>query len=135
MNLGTATTPLQSNVSGYLWNGVYRRDFQNGFVLVNPGSTTYTLNLGGTFQEVQGTGGGTMTDAQLDANGNYIGGSLSYQNVSSITLTGGSAAIFLNPSGTGTITITNPAQASANPVTTTSVGVSVLGRRTATITT
>ena len=128
LNLGTATTPLQSNVSGYLWNGVYRRDFQNGFVLVNPGSITNTLNLGGTYQEVQGTGGGTMTDAQIDANGNYIGGSLTYQNVSSITLTGGSAAIFLNPSGTGTITITNPAQASANPVTTTSVGVSVLGQ-------
>ena len=54
LNLGTATTPLPSNVSSYLWNGVYRRDFQNGFVLVNPGSTTYTLNLGGTYQQVQG---------------------------------------------------------------------------------
>ena len=123
LNLGPATTPLQSNVSGYLWNGVYRRDFENGFVLVNPGSTTYTLNLGGTYQEVQGTGGGTMTDSQLDANGNYIGGSLSYQNMSSVTLTGGSAAIFLNP-----ITITNPAQASSNPVTGTTVGLSVLAQ-------
>src|SRR5262245_25756333 len=83
LDLGTPTTPLPGNVSGYLWNGVYRRDFQNGFVLVNPGSTTYTLNLGGTFQQVQGHGGGTMTDAQIDANGNYIGGSLTYQNVSS----------------------------------------------------
>jgi len=97
LNLGAATTPLPSNVSSYLWNGVYRRDFQNGFVLVNPGSTTYILNLGGNYQKVQGHGGGTFSDAQLDANGNYIGGSLTYQNVSSITLTGGSAAIFLNP--------------------------------------
>jgi hypothetical protein len=97
LNLGTPTTPLPSNVSGYLWNGVYRRDFQNGFVLVNPGSTTYTLNLGGTYQLMQSQGGGTLTDAQLDANGNYIGGSLTYQNVNSITLAGGSAAIFLNP--------------------------------------
>ena len=40
-----------------------------------------------------------MTDAQIDANGNYIGGTLSYQDVSSVTLAGGSAAIFLNPSG------------------------------------
>ena len=127
MNLGTATTPLPSNVSSYLWNGVYRRDFQNGFVLVNPGSTTYTLNLGGTYQEVQGHGGGTMTDSQIDANGNYIGGSLSYQNVSSVTLAGGSAAIFLNPTNSGP-TVVTPAQAAANPVTGTSVGLSVLGQ-------
>jgi hypothetical protein len=96
LNLGAAVSPLQSNVSGYLWNGVYRRDFQNGFVLVNPGTTTYTLNLGGNYRLVQGTGGGTMTDADVDANGNYVGASLTYQNVNSITLTGGSAAIFLN---------------------------------------
>ena len=63
LNLGAATTPLASNVSSYLWNGVYRRDFQNGFVLVNPGTTTYTLNLGGTYQEVQEQGGGALTDA------------------------------------------------------------------------
>jgi Hypothetical glycosyl hydrolase family 15 len=97
LNLGTATTALPTNVSSYLWNGVYRRDFQNGFVLVNPGSTSYTLNLGGAYQLVQGHGGGTLTDAQLDANGNYIGGSLTYQNMSSITMAGGTAAIFLNP--------------------------------------
>jgi hypothetical protein len=126
LNLGAPTTPLQSNVSGYLWNGVYRRDFQNGFVLVNPGSTTYTLNLGGTYQQVHGNGGGTMTDAQLDANGNYIGGSLTYQNVGSVTLAGGSAAIFLNPSGGPTVV--NPAKAASNPVTGTSVGLSVLGQ-------
>jgi Bacterial Ig-like domain (group 3)/Hypothetical glycosyl hydrolase family 15/Domain of unknown function (DUF4214)/SdrD B-like domain len=112
LNLGTAVTPLQSNVSGYLWNGVYRRNFQNGFVLVNPGSTTYTLNLGGTYQLVQGTGGGPMTDADLDANGNYTGGSLSYQAVSSITLAGGSAAIFLNNNLTGSSTTL---AASVNP--------------------
>ncbi len=95
LNLGAATTPLPSDVSSYLWDGVYRRDFQNGFVLVNPGTTTYTLPLGGNYQEVQGHGGGTLTDADLDANGNYIGGYLTYQNVNSVTLAGGSAAIFL----------------------------------------
>jgi hypothetical protein len=68
LNLGTAVTPLPSDVSAYLWNGVYRRDFQNGFVLVNPGSTTYTLNLGGNYQLVQGSGGGPMTNADLDTN-------------------------------------------------------------------
>jgi hypothetical protein len=128
LNLGAPTTPLPGNVSGYLWNGVYRRDFQNGFVLVNPGSTTYTLNLGGNYQEVQASGGGTMTDAQLDANGNYIGGSLNYLNVNSITLAGGSAAIFLNPTGSSPLTVTTPAQADANPVTGTTVGLSVQGQ-------
>jgi Bacterial Ig-like domain (group 3)/Hypothetical glycosyl hydrolase family 15/Domain of unknown function (DUF4214)/SdrD B-like domain len=104
LKLGTAVTPLQSKVSGYLWNGVYRRDFQNGFVLVNPGTTAYTLNLGGNYQLVQGTGGGTMTDADIDANGNYIGASLTYQNVNSVTLQGGSAAIFLKNTLAGATT-------------------------------
>jgi len=124
LNLGTAVTPLQSDVSGYLWNNVYRRDFQNGFVLVNPGDTTYTLSLGGNYRLVKGTGGGTMTDADIDANGNYIGAALTYQNVNSVTLTGGSAAIFLNSS----LTVAKAAQAAANPVTGVSVGLSVLGQ-------
>jgi hypothetical protein len=104
LNLGTATTALPTDVSSYLWNGVYRRDFQNGFVLVNPGTTSHTLNLGGTYQLVKGSGGGTLSDSQIDASGNYIGGSLSYTNMSSITLGGGTAAIFLN---TSTVSGTN----------------------------
>jgi Hypothetical glycosyl hydrolase family 15/Invasin, domain 3 len=99
LNLGTATTALPTDVSSYLWNGVYRRDFQNGFVLVNPNNSSFTLNLGGTYQLATPSGGGVLTDADLNASGNYIGGSLSYQNMSSITLGPGSAAIFLNPSG------------------------------------
>jgi hypothetical protein len=105
LKLGSPTTSLQSNVSGYLWDGVYRRDFQNGFVLVNPGTTAYTLNLGGNYQQVHASGGGTMSDAQIDANNNYIGGSLSYQSVSSVTLAGGTAAIFLNPTTVSGVTV------------------------------
>jgi hypothetical protein len=104
LNLGPAVTPLKSNVSGYLWNGVYRRNFQNGFVLVNPGNTTHTLNLGGYYRLVHGTGGGTMTGGDIDGNGNYIGASLTYQHVNSVTLTGGSAAIFLNNTRSATST-------------------------------
>jgi hypothetical protein len=129
LDLGAPTTPLPSSVSGYLWNGVYRRDFQNGFVLVNPGSTTYTLNLGGTYRQVKASGGGTLSDAQIDANGNYIGGSLTYQDAGSATLAGGSAAIFLNPPADGALAVQTPAQASANPVTGTAVGLSVLGQK------
>ena len=124
LNLGAPTSPPPGNVSAYLWDGVYRRDFQNGFVLVNPGSTAYALNLGGAFQEVQGHGGGTLTDAQLDANGNYVGGSLTYQNVSGVTLAGGTAAVFLN----NPLTVATPAAAAPVPVTGVSVGLSVLGQ-------
>ena len=106
LNIGAPTTPLPASVSGYLWNGVYRRDFQNGFVLVNPGSTTYTLNLGGTYRRAIASGGGILSDAQIDATGNYIGGSLTYQNVSNVTLTGGTAAIFLNPAPASVATVT-----------------------------
>lgn len=38
------------------WNGVLRRDFENGIVLVNqPGQTTETLSLGGSFRNLAGT--------------------------------------------------------------------------------
>jgi hypothetical protein len=126
LNLGTPTTPPPSDVSSYLWNGVYRRDFQNGFVLVNPGGTSHTLNLGGTYQQVHGHGGGTMDDCQLDAHGNYIGGSLSYTNVSSVTLAGGTAAIFLTPHSP--LSVATRAHAAANPVKGTSVSLGVLGQ-------
>jgi putative glycosyl hydrolase-like family 15 (GHL15) protein/Big-like domain-containing protein len=40
----------------YLWNGVWRRDFTNGFVLMNePGASTKTLSLGGTYTTVSGS--------------------------------------------------------------------------------
>ncbi len=95
LDLGAATTPLPGDVSRYLWNGVYRRDYANGIVLVNPNDNTFTLDLDGNYQVVIGTGGGTLTDAQLDESGNYIGGSLSMQMASSVTLAPGSALILL----------------------------------------
>jgi hypothetical protein len=105
LNLGAPTTATPGSVSSYLWNGVYRRDFQNGFVLVNPGSTSYTLNLGGTFQQMHGHGGGTMSDAQIDANGNYTGGSLTYSSVNSVTMAGGTAAVFLKPATVSAVSV------------------------------
>jgi hypothetical protein len=126
LNLGAASTPLPTNISSDLWNGVYRRNFQNGFVLVNPNNSSYTLNLGGTYQLATPSGGGILSDAGLDANGNYIGGSLTYQSMSSITLAPGSAAIFLNPTS-NPVNIVTPAGTSANPVTGTTVNLSVLG--------
>ena len=43
----------------YLWDGVWRRDFADGFVLVNPsGGTSKSLDLGATYMGIDGTGAG-----------------------------------------------------------------------------
>ena len=49
-------TDLGDATSGrYIWNGVWRRDFMRGIVLLNePGGTTKTLSLGGTFTTTSG---------------------------------------------------------------------------------
>jgi hypothetical protein len=93
--LGAPLAGPASSVSQYLWSGVYRRDFQNGTVLVNPFSTAITVTMGANYQLATGHGGGKLSDASLDANGNYIGGTLSYQTVNSFTLQPGSAALLL----------------------------------------
>ena len=84
-------------MSQYLWNGVYRRDFQNGLVLVNPTNSTITLDLGQTYEQATGSGGGVLDASSLDAAGNYIGGTLNETAVNSVTLQPGSAAILLTP--------------------------------------
>jgi hypothetical protein len=99
LDFGTAVTPLATNVSNYLWNGLYRRDYQNGIVLVNPGNTPITVNLGGDYFLAQGHGGGLMNGTSIDATGNYDGGYLTYQQVSSVTVPAGSAALLMNNAG------------------------------------
>jgi hypothetical protein len=99
IDLGPAVTPLATDVSQYMWNNVYRRDFQNGIVLVNPTNSTFTVTLGQNYRLVQFSGGGGLDDTSLDANGNYIGGSLSYTDVNTVTLAPGSSFILLNESG------------------------------------
>lgn len=55
-NLGSALG------SRYSWNGLWRRDFENGFVLVNPpGSPTQSVSLGGTYTEIWGGGVSSLT--------------------------------------------------------------------------
>jgi hypothetical protein len=49
----------------YQWNGLYRRDFDNGFVLLNePGATTKTVSLGGTYKN---TAGASVSSVSLSA--------------------------------------------------------------------
>ena len=91
--LGAAKTALPAHVDELLWNGVYRRDFQNGFVLVNPTDTQRQLALGGTYERLVPSGGGQMSDGDIGADGSYLGGTLAWQAVSTLTLPAGSAAI------------------------------------------
>jgi hypothetical protein len=49
----------------YMWNGVWRRDFTRGFVLLNePGASTKTLSLGGSYKN---RAGNTVTSVTLGA--------------------------------------------------------------------
>ena len=49
----------------YSWNGVFRRDFERGIVLVNqPGQTTKSLSLGNSFKTLAGT---SVTSVSLPA--------------------------------------------------------------------
>jgi hypothetical protein len=77
-------------------NQVYRRDFDNGFVLVNPTNPwdgtgyTATVNLGGVYYLAVTSGGG-----EVPADGTRPG-SVSYSPVASVTLPPYSAAVLLN---------------------------------------
>jgi hypothetical protein len=79
-----------SDVSGLLSGGVYRRDFAQGSVLVNPSSSAVTVDLGGTHQRVVPSGGGAV-----DASGATTG-SISMQAVTSLSVAATSAEIVLN---------------------------------------
>jgi hypothetical protein len=76
LNLGPATDALPSDISAYrLANGLYRRHFQNGYVLVNPTGSdmTYTF-ISGDPQCLVGISGG----GDIDANGNVPADSVTY---------------------------------------------------------
>jgi hypothetical protein len=96
LNLGPAVTPLASDVSQYLWGGAYRRDFQNGVVLVNPGNSPITVDMGQVYEQVGFSGGGPLSDSSLDGAGRYVGGSLSETPTQVVTLAPGSAAFLMN---------------------------------------
>jgi hypothetical protein len=69
--------------------GIYRRDYSNGLVLVNPTAGTVTVNLGGTYRQVTANGGGYVPDNGVPT------GNLFYTDVTSLTLVPGEAAILL----------------------------------------
>ena len=67
--LGAAQTTAMAGIDDLLDpSGCYRRDFQNGIVIVNPTQAAINVNLGGTFKQVQPSGGGAV-----DSSGNVTG--------------------------------------------------------------
>ena len=70
-------------------NHVYRRNFTNGFVLVNPTGSSYTVNLGGTYYRVSTSGGGLVPFSGIPS------GSVTTSAVSSVTLPAYSAVVLL----------------------------------------
>jgi hypothetical protein len=59
IDLGPAQTTAMK-IADLSWNGLYRRDFAKGVVLVNPTTTAVRVDLGGTLKRVQFTGGGAV---------------------------------------------------------------------------
>jgi len=57
--------PVQGPVGVAYQGGVYRRDFENGIILVNPrGNGRQTVNLGGTFRKIAGKQDPTINNGQ-----------------------------------------------------------------------
>jgi hypothetical protein len=60
LDLGAAQKTA-ATVDDFLWNGIYRRDFANGVVLVNPTTSPVRVNLGATLKRVEPEGGGPVS--------------------------------------------------------------------------
>ena len=105
LDLGGAKGAMPTGIDA-LWNsgwGVYRRDYTNGIVLVNPGAGTVTLpNLGASYWRVIASGGGLV-----DSGGSY-GGTVSASAVTNLALPPFSAAVLLTTNYYGVGTNTAP---------------------------
>lgn len=93
--LGRAVDALPATIGG-LWDaarGVYTRRFLHGRVYVNPGTTTRSFDLGGSFDRVTPVGGGAVPPSGVAP------GSLTYTPVTSLTLGPHQAAVLLDDAG------------------------------------
>jgi len=90
--LGNPVTTATVNVDDLLQSGVYRREFQNGIVLVNPSQSSVDVALGVTFKRVVPQGGGSVPP-DVAPNGQV--GTLSTTDVSTIVVAPTSAEILL----------------------------------------
>ena len=107
LDLGGARGAMPAGIDA-LWHapwGVYRRDYTNGSVLVNPGGDTVTIpNLGAAYWRAIPSGGGLV-----NASGSY-GGSVSSSVVTNLALPPFSAAVLLTTNYYGLSTNPVPSQ-------------------------
>jgi hypothetical protein len=87
--LGAPTTAQATDVTTLESAGVYRRDFANGSVLVNPTASPVNVSLGGTYNLVVPSGGGAV-----DTTG-ATPGTFTTQAVTSVTVGATTAAIVM----------------------------------------
>jgi hypothetical protein len=90
LDFGPPMAPYYKN------SGVYRRDFVHGIALVNPSATTVQVTLPSPLFQATATGGGPVTDVDLDGNGNYIAASVTYTQVTTVSLAPQTAALLLD---------------------------------------
>jgi len=93
IDLGPPLDALPETAQSYLWQGVYKREFHNGVVLVNPGNVDALVALPHAFAHATSIGGGATDDSHIDRLGNYIGGRLEYQRVTTLQLPPRSGAL------------------------------------------
>jgi hypothetical protein len=91
IDLGAPLAPVAANVSALASDGVYRRDFAKGSVLVNPTSSPVTVTLASALNLVTPSGGGAV-----DTTGTPTG-SVTTQSVTEVTVAATTAAILLTP--------------------------------------
>jgi len=88
IDLGAASITAMT-VDALAYQGIYRRDFAKGSVLVNPGATDVMVSLGATMNRVEPSGGGPV-----DANGD-LPGTIGMTSVSTILVPAHGAEILL----------------------------------------
>jgi hypothetical protein len=93
IDIGTPSQPLPSRIEDLLdpaW-GVYRRDYSEGVVVVNPGPSTHSFSLGRTYHRAIPQGGGVVPPE-----GRPMEWRLRSDRVTSLTLAPQEAAVLLN---------------------------------------
>jgi hypothetical protein len=93
--LGPAPAALPTSVAAYAWEGLYRRDFRDASILVNPGPASVRIPMPEAFQLATPSGGGRVTDAQVDPRGRYTGGTLTFTDPAELLLPPQSAAFLI----------------------------------------
>jgi hypothetical protein len=90
VDLGAPTASAQDADIGTLLSGaVYRRDFEHGFVLVNPTDTVAVAVLDGTYSQVVPSGDGSIDESGAPD------GELGFTDTSTVTLQPWNAAVLL----------------------------------------